>query len=263
MKLVLMRSILGLGLVSGMLLGGPALAAEDLPRVEDILEREAEAVGGKAANQNVKTVVMKVKINTPETHNHLTICYAGPDRYSKEVSIEGLGSTVVVVNGDTGWVTDSITGSRLLTGEEKAHVKNEALGFAKTFSRVGNWRKDYKEVKMLGEERVEGKSAYKVQVNTVTGETWIDHYDKKSGLLLRRETTVETPEGKVSTIELCSDYRTVDGITHAFTTTILNGPTEVVVTITHIEHNVDIPAERFTLPTALRKVMERAAASPR
>ena len=87
-------------------------------------------------------------------------------------------------------------------------------------------------------------------VTPKTGPAVIDYYDKVTGLLVRRE---DAEQGMEASYQLFSDHRKVDGIVHAFTTKIVNGPTEILVTIDHIEHNVALPEERFAMPAELKK----------
>lgn len=251
MKRFLIRSVLAFGLVVGCLTGVSHLAAQELPKAEDILSKEEEAVGGMAVNQKVKTVVMKGKITVSDTKIQFALYHAAPDKHYKEFAVEGLGTKEFVVSGDVAWHTDSITGSRLLAGAEKAQAFRDAEDFAAVFRRVGHWRKQFKEVKCVAEEKVEGKVAYKVHMTPMTGPALIDFYDKETGLLVRRETVVP---GQANSYQLYSDHRKVDGIVHAFSTKIVNGPTEILVTIDHIEHNVELPQERFAVPTELKKL---------
>src|SRR5205085_1821655 len=103
-----------LSVLAGCLMSGSRLAAQDLPKAEDILTKEEEAVGGMDVNQKVRTVVMKGKISVNDTKIEFALYHAAPNKHYKEFAVEGLGSKEVGVNGDVAWHTDSITGSRLL-----------------------------------------------------------------------------------------------------------------------------------------------------
>jgi hypothetical protein len=162
-----------------------------------------------------------------------------------------------VVNGDAAWVKDSITGARFLQGEEKAQEQRQAAEFGKETRRVGNWRTEYKEVRTLAEEAVEGKAAYKVQLTTPKGEVVIAHFDKHTGLLVRQEKDVDTPEGKVKEIEFYQDYRKVGDVVVAFAGRFVRGSSELRVTVERIEYNVDIPGERFALPPELKRLQKQ------
>jgi hypothetical protein len=258
MKRFIISSVLALGMFAACLTGGSRLAAQepkaDLPRAEDILTKEEQAVGGMEVHQKVKTVIMKGTITVNDTKVAFGLYHAAVDKHYKEFSVEGLGTKEIVVNGDLAWGTDSITGAQILTGDDKAQAYRDAAQFAEVFRRVGNWRKEFKEVKCIGGEKVAGKLAYKVHLTAPNGQVLIDYYDKESSLLVKRDTVVD---GKTVSYTLHSDFRKVDGIVHAFTTKIVNGPSEVVVTIDRIEHNVELPEERFAVPAEIKKLMEK------
>jgi hypothetical protein len=81
--------------------------------------------------------------------------------------------------------------------------------------------------------------------------------DKHSGLQVRQETVINTPQGKVNVIVYAGDYRKVDGVPYTFTTRIVQGADELRITFERIEHNVDIPEARFALPAALKRLLTR------
>ena len=93
--------------------------------------------------------------------------------------------------------------------------------------------------------------------NTPEGEAVIAHYDKQSALLVRQEVTTESPRGKETQVQLYGDYREVDGIAYPFSIKILVGPTEVLLRVERVEHNVAIPEERFALPAEVNRLLQR------
>jgi hypothetical protein len=249
----MIRSLLACGLV---LLSGRSLRAVELPTAESILEKEVAAAGGKAAAEKVRTTVLKAKGSVQDVTVDMLVQLA-PNRYRMDVTIEGISKDEFVVSGDVVWKKSSITGTAVLQGAERADVAGDAAEFAHIFQRVGNWRKQFKETKCVAEETIGGKAAYKVELTTRDGQTRVDHYDKDSGLLLRTERAVETPQGKVNKIELYSDYRKVDGLMHPFTIRITEDTTEVVLTIEEVKHNVDIQESTFAPPAELKKQLEQ------
>jgi hypothetical protein len=253
MKRLMICSLVACGLA---LVGSPTLRAGELPTAESILDKEAEAKGGKAVNESVKTVVLKSKVAVGDS-NWSVVQQLAPDRYRLERIEDGFKKEELVVNGNAAWKNSSITGAEVLESADRSSVKRQASMLTGLFQRVGNWRKQFKDAKCVGEETIEGKAAYKVELTTQDGQTRVDHYDKDSGLLVRTESAVETAEGKVSYIELYSDYRKVDGIMHAFTMRIREGQVEVVVSIEEIKHNVEIPESTFAPPAELKKQLDQ------
>jgi zinc protease len=252
MKRILIRSVVALGLISGFVMSVPRVAAQELPRAEDVLDKAAVAVADKAAFQKIKTVVKKAKVSVQGMEGRYVEYSAAADKFYKELTIEGLLNNSGGLHGEVAWEKSSITGARLLLGGEMTDTIRDADIHA-----ARDWRKYYKEAKIVGEEKVAGKPAYKVDLTTHDGAALIFHYDKQSGLLVRQESNVESAQGKSNIVVFLSDYSKVDGILYPFTTKILVGPVEVVLTIDRIDHNVDIPEERFALPTDVNKLVTK------
>ncbi len=256
MKRILIQSIVTVCLVVGFSLTGSRLEAKELtpqkaPTAAEILDREAEAAGGKAANQKIKTFVMKAKIKVADKEIELAVHFAGPKKQVIEVALAGVGSEQTVVNGDLAWHTDSITGSRLLQGDEREAAFKKAADFAEMFTRVGNWRQQFKKTDFVGEGMVEGKAVYKVLLVNQHDEIWLDHFDQKSGLMVRRD-VLDAPQGKVLQTVTNTEFRKVDGITHAYEGKISGGAMEMFITVDEVVHNANIPEALFVLPAELK-----------
>jgi hypothetical protein len=254
MKRFLILSVLAVGLVAGSWMSGARLAAQEvleqeLPNAQDILDRETEATGGKAARQKINTAVKRGKISFPSQgmQGQFSESFAKPNKSYQEFIIDGLMKIETGTSGGVAWEKSSITGPRLLTGVEKAKALREADASSDHF----------KQAKTVAEEIVEGKAAYKVLLTTLEDDMVIAHFDKQTGLLLRQELTLQTKEGKMNMLLFFSDYRKVDGLLYPFTTRMVVGPVEFVMTIDQIEHNPTIPEERFTLPSDVQKLVAK------
>jgi hypothetical protein len=250
MKRVLIRSVVALALLAGYLVGGRPLYARELPRAEDILDREARATGEKAAGGKLKTSVVEGKIAIQGLQGRFIDYRAAPDRYYQEVTIDGLLKAEGGFRGGVAWEKNSLTGARILRGGERAKAARDAELLR------GGWRKNFKQARTVGEEKVEGRSAYKVELTTPEGDVVIAHYDKQSGLQVRLEFVVESPQGKERLVVLFSDHRKVNGIVHPFTARIQTGGAEAVMTVDRIEYNVAVPEERFALPADVQRLAD-------
>ena len=243
---------------SGACLGAPNSPTPASPKselkltAEEILDREAQAKG-KEAHRKVKTFALKMKIVNGDTKVVLTVNYAGPGKHSMVQELEGIGTQEVVVNGDKAWINDTLSGARFLNAQEKQTVIDKAEGIANILRTAGDWRKLVKEVRLVGEENINGKPAYKVQVTNEQGEKAVHYYDKESSHLVRRE----AKEGDQQTVEHYSDFRKVDGLVQPFTTRIVNGSMEMVITIEQFVPNAEIPAGVFVPPSELNRQSEK------
>src|SRR5262245_8609003 len=171
MKRIHVCSLLALAVIVGGLLTVPRLSAQEaprpqkLPQAEDILDRWAREMGGQAAAQKIKTSVVHMTVSLGDMKGRLSLYHGGPGKAYTEFTIEGLGKKEGGVRGDVAWEKDSITGARILQGRERAKALRDA-----DHSEELNWRKQYKRVRNLAEEKVGGRSAYKVELTSVEGE---------------------------------------------------------------------------------------------
>ncbi|HYV34546.1 MAG TPA: hypothetical protein VE988_02510 [Gemmataceae bacterium] len=256
MKRILFASVLSLSLAAVCWSASSPVAAQEIkqdrPRVEDILDREAEAMGGKEANSKIKTFIMQATVSVDGVDINIVAHYAGPNKTCMEISIDGIGSETTVVNGNMAWVTGDLSGDRILDGDEKAEAFRKAKEMAETYARIGNWRTDYKQVALLGEVDLDGKAAYKVSLTSQKGDVVINYYDKATGLLVQSEAKLDTPEGPVDVVITNGDHKKVDGVTLAFSTTISSAEGDIFVVIDSVQHNVAIPDSLFVLPSDLK-----------
>jgi hypothetical protein len=138
----------------------------------------------------------------------------GSDKYRSEIT-EDKGakrSEIRVVNGDKGWVKRGNDEARALSGDELTEDR-EVLWFSYVTSVIPLKGKDIK-LSLLGEAKVEGKTAVGVKVATKGHRDVKLYFDKESGLLLKGERQVkDVDRNKEFTEEVVfDDYKEVNGI---------------------------------------------------
>ena len=229
----------------------PAAMGQGLPKGEELLDKYIEVTGGKAAYEKFKNRLTKgtVEIAGLGVKGSVTIAQAAPSLMVMEMNLEGLGKFTSGCDGTTVWELNPITGPRIKTGKERATGLRSAL-----FNSDVDWRKIYAKADTAGEEAVDGNPAYKVLATTTDGDGVTKFFDKTSGLLIKTIMTVETPQGKIETTNLVSDYQKHDGIVqpHRVLTKVLT--TEFVITVNSIENNVTFPPDRFALPDPIKSL---------
>ena len=89
------------------------------------------------------------------------------------------------------------------------------------------------------------------------------YYDKDSGLLVKVEQVVPSPMGQIPAVSMPADYRDVGGvkIPHKVEETIA-GQVKILATLDKVEHNADVPAEKFQLPPEVKALVDKAGAAP-
>jgi hypothetical protein len=211
---------------------GPARAADEaLPSGEAILDKYVEATGGKAAYAKLHNRVSKgfFEFVGMGIKADLTIYGAEPDNMYSLLEGEGLGKI-----------------------EEKALALREAA-----FHGTVQWRKLYKKAECVGMETVNEKPCYKVVLTPNEGKPVTSYYDQKSNLLVKIEMTVVTPMGEIPFESYPGDYKRIDGILIPHKTVIKVMGQERMITIESVEHNVDMPKDRFALPEDIQALLAK------
>jgi hypothetical protein len=152
-------------------------------------------------------------------------------------------------DGTVAWSNNPNTGARIKEGAEK----DTAMRRADFYSAV-NWRKHFKKAECVGEETVEGKPCYKVNLTTKDDQVKNQYFDKATGLLIKAAGTEKSPMGDIPAESVFSDYRKVDGITMPFKTVQKALSQEIIVTLEKVEHDVKLPANKFDLPEDIKKL---------
>lgn len=222
-----------------------ATQAAKLPTAKEVLDKYAAAVGGRAANEKIKTRVTKAAFEfSPMGIKGTSETYAAaPDKSYSKMNMQGIGEIVTGTDGKTAWTINPIQGSRDITGEELLQLK-----LANNLSRDVSLDKLYTNWKVKGVENVGGKDVY-VLVGTPVGlapETF--YFDKQSGLLVQSEGTLISPEGKISTKSFYEDYREIDGVKMPYKMRVVIPQAEIITTITEIKHGAAIEEAKFAKP---------------
>ncbi len=225
-------------------------AAKTLPKADTILAQFVEATGGKGAYEKIKSRVATGTIEVPAANikGKIELSQAAPARFAMVTELGPLGKTIQATDGKTVWENSAITGERELEGAEK-----EAFLLQAAFNSELRWKELYASVECAGIVDVEGKPAYKVVKTSKGGDPTTEYYDQASHLMVKETAITKGPMGEVSVDIYPSDYKKVDGILMPLTVTqkVLNQ--EIVLKLTEVKHNVDIPAATFQPPAGLKE----------
>ena len=230
----------------------PAKAA--LPTGEALLAKYVQAVGGQAAFEKVKNRVAQGKLDLGAAGVTLSIAVYSekPDRIYTVADSEMTGRIESGVVDGIAWENSAIRGALVKDGAEKADAIREA-----TFDRLVYWKDTSKSVECVGIAEVDGKPAYKVVVTPKVGGPQTIYFDRDSSLILQTDTTMTVSGQTVDIVSKPSDYRDVDGIKAAFKQVQVVMGQERVLTVEKLQHNVDIPADRFALPPAIKAIVDK------
>ncbi|MGV8040020.1 MAG: hypothetical protein AB2L07_08070 [Thermoanaerobaculaceae bacterium] len=252
-------------LVTAMLLAlapvaGHGQASDPTPTGAAVLDRYVEASGGAAAWAAVRTRVVtgRLVLPGPGLELRLSGAAARPNRFALTLESDATGQVQRGCTGEVAWEQSTMGGPRLLAGQEATDTMRDAR-----IDGLVAWRDLYTASEQAAGEDVGGKAAFKVVLTPKDGgnaRTW--WFDAASGLPVKMEATVATPGGSVTAQALLSDFRPVGGVLveHRRETTAL-GQTRIMV-MDSIQHNVELPADRFDPPPAVRELIAARAVAP-
>jgi hypothetical protein len=246
---------------SACLTGFQGLRAEEetLPDGAALLDKLLEASGGSAAYDKIRNRITRSSFEMPAAglKMAMTIYQAKPNKNYTLMESEAIGKIERGTDGEVAWEKSMTTGPRIIEGEERVQFMRGV-----EFDVITRWREFYEKAECVGVENVNEKPAYKVVITPKEGdpETW--YLDKESGLTIRVDITVQSPMGEVPVQSFHSDYREVDGIRmpHKVEATVMGQAR--VMTIESVEHNSEIPDDRFALPAEIRELLEPDEAEP-
>ncbi|MBA2736047.1 MAG: hypothetical protein H0U50_04570 [Pyrinomonadaceae bacterium] len=222
----------------------PAATAK-LPTVKEILDKYVAALGGRAANEKIKTRTMKGTVELAPMGIKGTVegFAAAPDKNYTKMNLQGIGEIIEGYDGKTSWTINPLQGNRDKTGEELLQTK-----LVNNFHREINLDKLYPKIEVKAAEKLGEKDVY-VIVATPEGlapETF--YFDKQTGLLLRADGVIVSPEGKMPYQSFYEDVREVDGVKIPFKVRAVTPQFEFITIITEVKNGAAIDDAKFAKP---------------
>ena len=222
----------------------PAQTAK-LPTAKEILDKYVAAIGGRAANEKFKTRAMKGTFElTPMGIKGTIESYAAaPDKTYTKTNLAGIGEIIDSYDGKTAWTVNPIQGNRDKTGEELLQTK-----LINNFYRETNLEKLYPKMEVKGVEKIGDRETYVVAATPegLAPETF--YFDKQTGLLVRADSTLVSPEGKMPAKAFYEDFREIDGVKMPHKIRVVLPQFEIITNITEIKNGVALEDSKFAKP---------------
>jgi|SRR5215469_9350926 len=215
-----------------------------LPSVDSMLDRFIEALGGRAALENVTSETFRGALTIPElkTTGKTTEYFKYPDQFAFVAEIPGYGTVRTVCDGKTAWNVDPKAGVSEISGPEFSDIRRRA---------DIHWNLKLKEfypgLKVTGRENVNGKDAWVLEA-TVDGWAYRLYFDSATGLLVRFDTDTHKPSGNTSV--LIGDYRDVGKVRFAFAASMTSPNGGWSRQLDDVKFNVPIDDSVFARPSS-------------
>ena len=242
--------------LAALLGAAPRAVADEAPTAEKILDGYVDATGGKEAYARIHNRVTRgrLEVTGQDIVMRITVWAARPNKTYATIDSDVTGPIQAGTLDDLAWENSAMMGPQIKQGREKADLLREA-----NFDRWPNWREVYEKVELAGIEPVQERPAYKIVATPRDGgENETLWFDRESKLLVRQDTTLFNAMGRIPKSSFYEDYREVDGIRLPFgSKSEVMGQTLALVGES-VEHNVELPADRFEPPAAIRERLKES-----
>jgi zinc protease len=223
-----------------------------LPEAKTIMDNNLKAIGMDEKFDKVQNLVTTAKMSIAAAGIEMSMTrYAGkPNKFLVKIEVPGMVEITRGSDGTVAWEMNSMTGPRLITGEEKETMMHFANFDMK------NYEKRFKKMECVGVEKVGDEECYKVTLTPLKAKPYTVFYSKKSGLELKQKMTVVNQSGEIDAEHLFSDYKTIDGIKHPHKIVEKALGMESIITLTSVKQNQELPKDCFALPEEIKALLK-------
>jgi predicted Zn-dependent peptidase len=193
---------------------------------EEVLKKAVAAYGGEATISSLKDIEMIGSVNIMGQAFSYLEKHVFPNDFAVSVTMSGM-TIMKQTRKDTAY-TSLVQGNEIPVDEDSREEMNSKSNLYAERYLLANPGNKYV-VKAI--EQVDGKDAYVVQINTVSGDTSTAYYDVATGLKVQELRHKETPMGNISITTSFKDYKTFGGV---------KIPTKLVVDLGQFKQDITI-----------------------
>jgi len=219
---------------------------KDLPSAEGVLDNYIAALGGTKAFGKIRSRICQgtVEIEGANLQINMTQYETTPDKMCQILTVGGYGTIERGINGEKAWRIHPSQGVKILEGQAQEFYTRRC----RIDSDV-HWRELYVKVECVDLEDVEGKLCYKLVMTPLNDNPEFWYISCDDSLIVRKELVfTESELGEKTITESYHDFREIDGVLLSHHITSIEDDQIVQVIISDIDHNTDIPENRFDPP---------------
>lgn len=216
-----------------------------LPTVDEIIDKYVKAIGGKEAIEKVNSREAKgaVELEGMNMSGSFQQYVKSPNKVAMTSELGGMGAWISVYDGAKGYSSDPMNGSRELSGGELDAMKRGA-----DLHQPLKLKQTYSKMEVKGKDKVGAADVYVVEVTPAEGAPEKFYFDASSGLLVKSDAEMDSPQGKMPVEVFLEDYKAVDGVKLPFTMRRVMPVATVVVKLSEVKHNGAIDDAKFAKP---------------
>ena len=230
------------------LLGAAFLApgAQDTLSVDELVEKHIAAVGGREALSKVSSLVMTGSFELPAmgASGTITVYQKAPNKRLSVINIDGFGEIFQGFDGERGY-SISPMGSIDMTGQMLEDAKRDATMHAEL-----HLKELYPKIEVKGKGKAGDRDAWIVVMTPEKGNPVTAYFDAETFLMLKTSGVRVTDQGEAEIESEFGEFREVPGTgmkaPHLIRQKLPVG--EIILRITDIKANVDIPDSKFAKP---------------
>lgn len=237
----------------GILVAGLVSTAAWAQTVDELIEKNIQAKGGREKIQAVKTLRLTGKMTMGQgMEAPIMMELARPDKLRMEFTFQGM-TGVQTYDGKEAWAVMPFMGKtdpEPVAGKQLEMIQEQADfdGILMDYKTKGH------QVELVGKEDLDGSPAYKLQVKKKNGDTGYYWLDAETFLEIKAagKTTVNGQE--IEGESHFGNYKEVGGVlfAHSLENKAVGMPGGMTFSFDKIEVNPDVPAERFGKPQAAK-----------
>lgn len=223
--------------------------------VDELVEKHLAASGGRAAlgklTSRVSTGAITVTTPVGNLPGTIEMYAARPNRIRTLIKLDlsAVGGGQIVndqrFDGTTGYVIDTFSGNREITGAQLDAMRNGTFP-----TPLLTYKETGLQLTLSGREKVGDTEAYVLVMTPKAGPPARLFLDPDTMMMVKTVMTVNVPQlgGDVEQVIEFSDFRDVDGIKVPFVTKVVNPAQTVTATMATVTHNAAIDDSTFARP---------------
>jgi hypothetical protein len=189
-----------------------AAPADALPPAQQLIDRYAEAVGGRAKILSHSSLRATADVEMPAVglKGSMEMFAAKPNRSFVRMDFPGMGATTTGYDGTVGWMVNPLQGPSLAEGEALEYMR-ETADFHEALAQLPDPAR-YASIETVERTEMGGRPCWKVKLVRPSGRESFNCYDVENGLLVGMVRTQESAMGNMETTTVLSDYKEFGGI---------------------------------------------------
>ncbi len=170
---------------------------------QSVLDKYIQAIGGKKAIEDIRTLVMVSSTEMQGTPIRITQKLASPGKFRMAIEAMGMVVQKIVLNQDKGYMEAQ--------GQKQDLTEDQVTVFQRQADMQADLHPDQYGLSyhLLGTEAVDGKDAYVLEELSKDGRKSTRYYDVASGLLVKSINEGEMMGQKMVQTNIYGDYREV------------------------------------------------------